>query len=700
MKIKKKDLRRGLAQLPINYPDPSIVDEFLPGGGVINLEEEMVAVEAICKHLGHNELTVREGAMVQMNVFLKQLLGPMTEMEAAYRRDDVAAPEDDSDEVDGEIPCVTAYFKAHPRAANPYHYENLLLALKEYREKVAEQHRKAQRQAAVREVKQRRAEEAKRLRNQGRFGIDDEAEEDESEDEGPTTTSASSSPSAGNNAHRMRYQHWVQSWADAELVLLKLSRGLFYCLWHSDKPLAQLECADRIAALIAIAAGSSSSIHNNHGAGRRGGMLMASSLLRVLAREWPTIDHYRMDKYLALVRRVLQQVLLLAKAAYVASASQLDGKKQKIQKKKKTATPSAEAAAAGISANDDGSAVNAADVASRVVMLAGLQQDGSQGGLDDLHWLLEEVLFLFRIHLVPNTASVGMTMHLCDISFDELVKAELPPALFAVLAAGIPLYAMSQGNYVEKRVLDHFFPPMASGVLVARRAGQLTKEVDDAAAAQKRKRRGAEEIQEAEQAAQSQAEGEAKEVMTWVAACCRAYAVAKGTARSVRAMFNEAELAVTQAIHPEAYMDLPRSAKRRRIERELQEVSEVRKRVVAERMGVKAARQTDRRKAFQEKVKERVKAAAALADDDGDREPEKKRMTKKGKREAPAAAKSSTATPKLTKKAAAEAIRREEAEARRKGRKVVRDTKRKKNYRLTAKDLEDHSTERIYGTEV
>lgn len=36
MKIKKKELRKREAQLPINYPDPTVLPEAVPGG-VIDL---------------------------------------------------------------------------------------------------------------------------------------------------------------------------------------------------------------------------------------------------------------------------------------------------------------------------------------------------------------------------------------------------------------------------------------------------------------------------------------------------------------------------------------------------------------------------------------------------------------------------------------------------------------------------------------
>eukprot|EP00796_Vickermania_ingenoplastis_P006977 gene6977-4941_t len=751
MKIKKKELRRGQAQLPINYPRPLRS----PGS------EEMVAVEALCKQLGHNEVSIRRPVLEQVPTYIRKLMAPMAEMEAAYEgrttaigshttstststtsssssstgrsakksktrpvaeppaaatRD--AAQEDVGSGSGSEIESVTAYFAAHPNSPNPYFYHNLTEGLKVYREKVAKEHRSAQQRESMKKLKQRRLDEHRRRAQAGRYGA--AAEHDEQDTSGDSD--AEEVGSAGQNAHRAHYHHWIQSWADLELVLLKLSRGLFFCLWHSDKPLEQLACADLISGFIAVPPTP------------RGQVLMASCLLRVLSREWPTIDHYRMDKYLALARRLLQQVFQIMKRSSIADSSTEAPQPPSPEKAEKNAAgrkrSRAEAegsvelkkctTAAGSSASDAAMAFTARGIAEALLV----QHFGHHPLVQRV---AREVLFLFQVHLIPNTTSVGLIMHICDVSFDELEKAfnaDCPAPLFAVAAAGIPLYAMSQGNYVEKRVLDYFFPPLAAGVLSSRRAAQLvaslTQQQQDALR-RKGSRGGAPppakrlSVEEIEAIAQSRANADTRLILELLLHACQSYAVCRGTVRVVRVMFSEAELVLRQALDPEAYMPLSRTAQRRRIEKEIEEVNETRRRVRDERAGVKEAKKTVKRKELMEKVKERKAALLRQlgeteepisSEEDADKEEatgkkkrtQKKAVKKKGKNladTAPEGAEESRPTGKkkgavtLDTKSLRKAILEEEAAEKKGGKKVkiTRDSKRKKHYKLTRKDL-------------
>eukprot|EP01062_Namystynia_karyoxenos_P035531 TRINITY_DN259_c0_g1_i1.p1 TRINITY_DN259_c0_g1~~TRINITY_DN259_c0_g1_i1.p1 ORF type:complete len:448 (+),score=158.57 TRINITY_DN259_c0_g1_i1:76-1344(+) len=80
------------------------------------------------------------------------------------------------------------------------------------------------------------------------------------------------------------------------LEYAKVWRGLFYCMWHSDKPLVQLACADKIADLH----GAVSPQHVAEFA-RQG--------WKCMEREWPTIDKWRIDKFYSLMRRMLNRQL-------------------------------------------------------------------------------------------------------------------------------------------------------------------------------------------------------------------------------------------------------------------------------------------------------------------------------------------------------------------------------------------------------
>lgn len=76
-----------------------------------------------------------------------------------------------------------------------------------------------------------------------------------------------------------------------EFELLKLWKGLFYCLWMSDKPLAQQNLAREYAAII-------SKTHDNNT------LPFISAFWVTLVRQWESIDRYRLDKYYFLVRQM------------------------------------------------------------------------------------------------------------------------------------------------------------------------------------------------------------------------------------------------------------------------------------------------------------------------------------------------------------------------------------------------------------
>ncbi|KAK5861593.1 hypothetical protein PBY51_022976 [Eleginops maclovinus] len=83
--------------------------------------------------------------------------------------------------------------------------------------------------------------------------------------------------------------------------LLKLWKGLFYCLWMQDKPLLQEELSTQISALI-------HSFHHIDGQ-----LLYLESFLQTLKREWTGIDRLRMDKFFQLVRFMFRQTFQMLK---------------------------------------------------------------------------------------------------------------------------------------------------------------------------------------------------------------------------------------------------------------------------------------------------------------------------------------------------------------------------------------------------
>ncbi|KAI9710907.1 MAG: hypothetical protein M1820_002342 [Bogoriella megaspora] len=75
-----------------------------------------------------------------------------------------------------------------------------------------------------------------------------------------------------------------------EIELLKLWKGLFFCMWMSDGPKAQQQLARALAELVDILPANNA-------------IPFLDAFWRTMAREWVGIDVLRMDKYLYLIRQ-------------------------------------------------------------------------------------------------------------------------------------------------------------------------------------------------------------------------------------------------------------------------------------------------------------------------------------------------------------------------------------------------------------
>ncbi|XP_071807033.1 uncharacterized protein [Asterias amurensis] len=84
-----------------------------------------------------------------------------------------------------------------------------------------------------------------------------------------------------------------------EEELLRLWKGLFYCMWMCDKPLVQEELADKIADLI------------HSFSTPLGAINFFDAFLLTMKREWLGIDRLRMDKFFMFIRRCFRQALVV-----------------------------------------------------------------------------------------------------------------------------------------------------------------------------------------------------------------------------------------------------------------------------------------------------------------------------------------------------------------------------------------------------
>ncbi|XP_078434459.1 ribosomal RNA processing-like protein [Wolffia australiana] len=120
-------------------------------------------------------------------------------------------------------------------------------------------------------------------------------------DAAATSSAVAKQLASCNRASRDRAVRLLTSFLSAstpEEDLLKIWKGLFYCMWHSDKLPVQSELVNRLASLL-LNLEVSTSVH------------YFDAFLVTIRREWSGIDHLRMDKFYLLIRRFVHHVFLL-----------------------------------------------------------------------------------------------------------------------------------------------------------------------------------------------------------------------------------------------------------------------------------------------------------------------------------------------------------------------------------------------------
>ncbi|KAG8892133.1 hypothetical protein FRC01_014329 [Tulasnella sp. 417] len=81
--------------------------------------------------------------------------------------------------------------------------------------------------------------------------------------------------------------------------LMKLWKGLFFCFWHSDKPLVQQALATDLAELLLKIPSAPASLH------------FLKGFWDMILREWTKIDVHRIDKFYMLIRRFVNAAFRL-----------------------------------------------------------------------------------------------------------------------------------------------------------------------------------------------------------------------------------------------------------------------------------------------------------------------------------------------------------------------------------------------------
>ncbi|KAL3242210.1 hypothetical protein MRX96_021430 [Rhipicephalus microplus] len=99
---------------------------------------------------------------------------------------------------------------------------------------------------------------------------------------------------------RAKVCSFVFSLEFTEDSLMKLWKGLFFCMWMSDKPFVQQELANSIAGLVHCFAQRDQSL------------MFLDAFFKTMAREWFAIDRFRLEKFMMLVRRCFRQGVAFA----------------------------------------------------------------------------------------------------------------------------------------------------------------------------------------------------------------------------------------------------------------------------------------------------------------------------------------------------------------------------------------------------
>ncbi|GAA5975387.1 hypothetical protein JCM10908_005146 [Rhodotorula pacifica] len=86
------------------------------------------------------------------------------------------------------------------------------------------------------------------------------------------------------------------------LEMAKLWKGVYYCFWMSDKPLVQQALAQNLADLT-LDVRPKSKTKNGRVERFRSAMTYLRGFWDAVVREWSTLDHHRLDKFLLLIRR-------------------------------------------------------------------------------------------------------------------------------------------------------------------------------------------------------------------------------------------------------------------------------------------------------------------------------------------------------------------------------------------------------------
>ncbi|KAJ5211160.1 Ribosomal RNA processing protein [Penicillium cf. griseofulvum] len=202
---------------------------------------------------------------------------------------------------------------------------------------------------------------------------------------------------------------FVQSRTDLTLVdLLKLWKGLFYCFYHSDRPLTQQALA-RALSYSLVPSLPQATLHR-----------FLRAFWITIGRDYHSLDRIRLDKYLMLIRfyvGVAFEILVKNK-----SSKNDDGKKRKREDAAKGRGKKQKKQAEAETAEDD-KKDSAEDVEAKFPDLAAYISIIEEGPLCPLNYDEDQDMDEGDPNYVPMPHGPdGLRYHLIDIWIDELEK--------------------------------------------------------------------------------------------------------------------------------------------------------------------------------------------------------------------------------------------------------------------------------------
>jgi hypothetical protein len=222
----------------------------------------------------------------------------------------------------------------------------------------------------------------------------------------------------------------------SELELLKIWKGLFYCMWMADKTPVQNELSENLARLV----------HDFRG---DLGLHFVRTFLITMEREWGGIDVLRMDKFYYLVRRVVHELFVYAQRREWA--------------------PDTVQAAAALLANGPmripaSSAAPASRADERQAALAPTQSGKGKTKKKKVKTEFSRTMADTRdpnINWVP--APRGLCYHIIDVVWKELraVCGDVVPATaYPIMDVLVLLCAFSPDRVTPTRVADRLLEPL------------------------------------------------------------------------------------------------------------------------------------------------------------------------------------------------------------------------------------------------